>query len=66
MPVKKVTKKGLRITTKKDGWRRAGRSWVGKTEVLLSDMTDAEIDLLENDPMIIVDAIDIEEAPAAE
>jgi len=59
MAAAKKTQKALRITTKRDGWRRAGRVWAGTTEVLAADFTKDQRALLENDPTMVVEEIDI-------
>jgi len=66
MAAAKKTQKALRITTKRDGWRRAGREWSGTTEVLAADFTKDQRALLENDLTMIVEEIDIAVEPAAE
>lgn len=43
--------KMLRVISKKDGFRRAGRAWSGTTEAPLSEFTNTQIEALmdEND-----------------
>lgn len=48
----------LRITTKKDGFRRAGRAWSGVTEVSADDFTDEQLQQLREEPMLRVEAIE--------
>lgn len=49
---------GLRITAKREGFRRAGRAWsMVPTEVLLADLNDDEIALLEAETMLTVEEI---------
>lgn len=43
-----------RVTVKRDGFRRLGRVWTGRTEVALSD---DELAVLEADPMFNVDEL---------
>lgn len=43
-----------RVTVKRDGFRRLGRAWTGRTEVALSD---DELAVLEADPMFNVDEL---------
>ncbi|WP_297813728.1 hypothetical protein [uncultured Methylophaga sp.] len=43
-----------RVTVKRDGFRRLGRAWTGRTEVALSD---EELAVLEADPMFNVDEL---------
>lgn len=47
----------LRVTSKRDGFRRAGRAWRGTEVVPISDFTDEQIVQLENDPMLVVDRV---------
>lgn len=54
--------KGLRVTTKRDGFRRAGREWTGTTVVPLSELTGDQVEALQGEPMLIVDEVDV---PAA-
>jgi len=44
----------LNVTTKRDGFRRAGRAWSGTTKVLKGELTDEQIAQLKADPMFIV------------
>lgn len=46
--------KGFSITTKVDGFRRAGRAWEGTTNVGPDELTAKQIKTLENDPMFVV------------
>ncbi len=43
-----------RVTVKRDGFRRLGRAWTGRTEVALSD---DELAVLQADPMFNVDEL---------
>lgn len=43
-----------RVTVKRDGFRRLGRAWTGRTEVALSD---EDLAVLEADPMFNVDEL---------
>lgn len=54
--------KGYSITPRTDGWRRAGREWVGTTEVLESELTALQIKQLTDDSRIIINKIEITEA----
>lgn len=57
--------RGLRVTAKRDGFRRAGIEWSGTTTVPLSDLTDDQVELLKAETtMLIVDEVDIEPAKA--
>lgn len=47
MPEVKTKKvSGLRVTTKQDGFRRGGRVWAGTTDVMLSDLSEAQRKLI--------------------
>lgn len=52
----------LKITSKKDGFRRAGRAWTGQTEVDASAFDEAQIAQLKAERMLVVEEID--DAPA--
>lgn len=57
--------RGLRVTTKRDGFRRAGIEWAGTTTVALSDLTAAQVDAIKAETtMLIVDEVDIEAVEA--
>lgn len=69
----KQTKKvpGFRVIAKRDGFRRAGRAWHGETEVAASELTNKQIQQLdeENGRMLVVQETQVdapsEEEPAA-
>lgn len=42
------------VTTKQDGFRRAGRSWSGTTQVDADELTEAQLQQLRDDPMFNV------------
>lgn len=49
---------GLRVTAKREGFRRAGRAWsMSPTEVLLAELSDTEIALLKAETMLAVEEI---------
>lgn len=49
---------GLRITAKREGFRRAGRAWSSEpTEVLLADLSEGEIALLKAETMLTVEEV---------
>lgn len=51
---------GLRITAKREGFRRAGRAWsMTPTEVLLADLSEGEIALLKAETMLAVEEINL-------
>lgn len=62
MADKKTTKKvpGLRVTAKRDGFRRGGQLWSGTTEVPLSDLDKEQIEQLKAEPMLRVEETEIE------
>jgi hypothetical protein len=47
----------LRVTTRKDGFRRAGRAWHGVTEIDSATLTPAQIAALKAEPMLLVEEI---------
>lgn len=50
--------KGLRITAKREGFRRAGRAWsMTPTDVTLADLSDEEISALKAETMLTVEEI---------
>ncbi len=51
---------GLRVTTKRDGFHRGGRAWHGTTEVAEAEFTKQQIQQLKAEPMLTVEAIEIE------
>lgn len=51
---------GLRVTTKKDGFRRGGRAWVGSTDVPADELTKEQIAAIKDEPMLSVEEIEIE------
>jgi len=69
---KTKTVKGLRVTTKVDGFRRGGRAWHGTTELTEAQckemFTEEQGKALLAEPMLSVTEVDIEvdEEPAKE
>jgi hypothetical protein len=51
--------RGLRVITKRDGFRRAGREWAGTTTVPLSDLSDEQVEAIKAETMFVVDEVDI-------
>jgi len=47
----------LRVTTSREGFRRAGRAWHGTTEVAKDELTGEEIALIEAEPMLTVERV---------
>lgn len=59
--------KGLRITAKRDGFRRAGIAHPGTpVDHLASKFTEAQIKALKNEPMLVVEEIQVKEEKAKE
>ena len=48
----------LRVTAKRDGFRRAGREWHGTTDVPLAELTDDQVAALEAEPMLAVEHVE--------
>lgn len=49
---------GLRITAKREGFRRAGRAWSNEpTEVLLSDFDEAQLAMLRAESMLTIEEV---------
>lgn len=59
---------GLRVTTKRDGFRRGGREWTGTTEVRVDEFNKEQLKQIkdEHSKMLIVDAIQIDVEDTAE
>ena len=53
---------GLRVTTKRDGFRRGGREWQGTTDVPVTEFKTAQLKQLaaEHGNMLIIEEIKIE------
>jgi hypothetical protein len=57
--------RGLKVIAKRDGFRRAGREWVGTTTVPLSELTKEQADALKAETlMLVVEEVDIKPAKA--
>jgi hypothetical protein len=55
--------KGLKVTARRDGFRRAGREWNGTEMVPLDKLTPEQAELLKAETtMLIVEEVDIEPA----
>lgn len=48
---------GLRVTTKRDGFRRAGREWTGTTELSRDELNEEQLEQIHNEPLLIVEDI---------
>ena len=56
--------KGLKVTSRPATFRRAGFAFSGEARVIpLSDLTDEQVELIESDPMLVSQRVDIEVAP---
>lgn len=66
-PRERAATAALRVFAKQDGFRRAGRAWSGETVVPLSELTDEQIEQLENEPKLVVIETELqaEETPQA-
>ena len=53
-PRERAATAALRVIAKQDGFRRAGRAWSGETVVPLSELSDEQIEQLENEPKLVV------------
>jgi phenylalanyl-tRNA synthetase alpha subunit len=50
----KEDKPAYKVTVKRDGFRRLGRAWVGNTELKASELSAADLKILNADPMFVV------------
>ncbi len=51
----------LRVTARRDGFRRAGRAWPGEpTIVPLSELSEDQVALLRGESMLVVEDVEIE------
>lgn len=62
MAEQKKTKKvpGLKVTSKKDGFRRGGRAWQGTTELRADELTKEQLAQLKSEPLLAVEEIEME------
>lgn len=51
---------GLRITTKQEGFRRAGRAWHGVIELPAAELNKKQLASLKAEPKMVIEEIDIE------
>lgn len=54
--------KGLRVATKRDGFRRAGIEFTGTTVLPLSELSEEQVEAIKAEPMLVVDEVDVEAA----
>ena len=52
--------KVLQVTVKQQGFRRAGRSWSGTTQLALDELSKEQIEQLKADSMFIVETVEID------
>lgn len=57
--------RGLKVTTKRDGFRRAGIEWNGTTTVALSELTAEQVEAIQAESLLIVEEVDIDPAAKA-
>ncbi len=53
----------LRVTTKREGFRRAGIEWNGTATVPLDQLSEDDIKALEEEPMLIVEQTEMDAQP---
>lgn len=52
--------KGLKVTARADHFRRAGFAFTGEARVIpLSDLTEEQVEQLKNEPLLVVQEVDI-------
>jgi hypothetical protein len=56
---KEKTTAGLRITSKRDGFRRAGREWSGSTDLALDELDANQLAQIKYEPLLVVQEINI-------
>lgn len=56
---KAATMNGLRVISKRDNWRRAGRTWTGTSECLADAFTAEQLKQLRGDAMLVVQDIQL-------
>lgn len=54
------TAPGIRVTTAQKGFRRGGRNWSGTTEVLVSEFTKEQLKQIRDEPLLVIENIEIE------
>jgi len=67
MAAKKETEEtipGIKVTTKKDGFRRGGREWHGATELPIEELSEEQLKQVRQEKMLIVSDIEISVQPA--
>lgn len=61
-----ATVKGIRVKTAQVGFRRGGREWTDTTEVPISELSKAQLQQIRDEPLLLVEDIDIEVAPVVD
>ncbi|BFR47441.1 hypothetical protein RVX_R27230 [Nitratidesulfovibrio sp. HK-II] len=56
----------IRITSKRDGFRRAGMAHSGTRDYPAGTFTDEQLEALTGDPMLVVDEVDVPDLSDAE
>ncbi len=56
--------KGLQVTAKRDGFRRAGIEFNGTNTLPMSELTEDQVEAIKAEPMLVVTEVDIDEAKA--
>lgn len=56
----------LQVTAKRDGFRRAGREWIGSTTVPLGELTALQYERLTTEPMLVTLLLEVPEDQVAE
>lgn len=54
---------GIRVRTAQIGFRRGGREWSGTTEVLVNEFTEKQLEQIRNEPLLVVEDIEIGQEP---
>ncbi|MEF3074120.1 hypothetical protein V2P20_03690 [Methylobacter sp. Wu1] len=57
------TASAIRVRTAQIGFRRGGREWTGTTEVLISEFTEDQLEQIRNEPLLVVEDIEIGQEP---
>ena len=48
----------LRVTTRRDGFRRAGRVWIGTTRVAAAEFSEEQLAMVRAEPMLVVEEVE--------
>jgi len=55
-------KLGLRVTSKRDGFRRAGYEWNGSTVIPLADLSKDQVEQLKAESLLVVEEVELAKA----